>query len=163
MFLVGKILGTHGIKGELKVKSDTSFNRFEKGSILYIETYPKKYYKIVIDSHRVHQDFDLISFNGFANINDVLEFVGKDLYVKNHEKKINSDKLYYEEIIDCVVFDEEGNEHGMVNDIIEVPQGILLEIVKDDKTSLVPYVKEFVLNVDVENKKILLHLIEGLL
>ena len=34
MYLVGKIVGTHGIKGELKVKSDTSFNRFEKGSKL---------------------------------------------------------------------------------------------------------------------------------
>ena len=37
MYLVGKIVGTHGIKGELKVKSDTSFNRFEKGNKLYIE------------------------------------------------------------------------------------------------------------------------------
>ena len=46
MYLVGKIVGTHGIKGELKVKSDTSFDRFKKGSKLYIE----KQEEIIINS-----------------------------------------------------------------------------------------------------------------
>ena len=65
MYLVGKIVGTHGIKGELKVKSDTSFNRFEKGNKLYID----KTQEIVINSHRQHKGMELITINNLNNIN----------------------------------------------------------------------------------------------
>lgn len=162
MFLVGKVIGTHGIKGEIKVKSDTSFDRYQKGSVLYIGD-EKKNKKIVIDTHRNHQGFDLITFNGITDINLVLEYVGQEIYVKDHEKRSDTDKVYYEDLIGCKVIDEDNNECGIVQDLVEVPQGVLLEIVNGKNKSLVPYVKEFVKNVDKENKVILLHLIEGLL
>ena len=71
MFLVGKIVGTHGIKGELKVKSDTSFDRFKKGSKLYID----KKEEITVNSHRQHKGMELITINGLKDINDVLCYV----------------------------------------------------------------------------------------
>jgi len=162
MYIVGKVIGTHGIKGELKIKSDTSFNRFDKGNLLYIGD-EHHYKKIIIDTHRVHQGCDLITFNGITDINQVLEYVGKDVFVKEHDRTKDNTKVYYEDLIDCSVVDEDGNDLGTVNDLIEVPQGVLLEIIKGDKTSLVPYVDEFVVQLDIENKKITLHLIEGLI
>ena len=67
MYLVGKIIGTHGIKGELKVKSDTSFDRFSVGNVLYIKLDDHDYKKIVINSHRIHQGCDLITFNNMLS------------------------------------------------------------------------------------------------
>ena len=91
MYLVGKIVGTHGIKGELKVKSDTSFNRFEKGNKLYID----KTQEVTINSHRQHKGMELITINGLKNINDVLEMRVDEAinFFENHSKIYNKLKI----------------------------------------------------------------------
>lgn len=159
MYLVGKIVGTHGIKGEVKVKSDTSFDRFKKGNILYIE----KEMEIKIDSHRQHKGMELITFNGFKNINDVLCFVGKELYVPHNRDELDEGEFFYEDLIGLMCYDSKNNEIGKVIDIQEVPQGIILEIEGKEKTILVPYVEQFIEDVDLENKAIYINEIEGLL
>lgn len=162
MFLVGKIIGTHGIKGEIKIKSDTSFDRFVEGNVLFVEKEKNEYKKIIVNSHRVHKGYDLITFNGFDNINQVLEYVGKNIYVDMHDRKKDNVNVYYEDLIGCEVIDEENNIIGVVNDIIELPKGILLETINVKTKALIPYVNDFILKVDIENKKIFVHLIEGL-
>lgn len=163
MYLVGKIIGTHGIKGELKVKSDTSFDRFSVGNTLYVKLADNSYKKIVINSHRVHQGCDLITVNDMFDINLVKGFVGKEVYVKEHNREKDNVNLYYEDLIGCKAINEKGIELGEVKDLIEVPKGILLEIINGKKRSLVPYVKELVPNVDIEKKIITIHEIEGLI
>ena len=163
MYLVGKIIGTHGIKGELKVKSDTSFDRFSVGNTLYVKLVDNNYKKIVINSHRVHQGCDLITVNDMFDINLVEGFVGKEVYVKEHNREKDKVNLYYEDLIGCKVINEEGVELGKVNDLIEIPKGILLEVINREKIFLVPYVKELVPNVDIKNKIITIHEIEGLI
>ena len=68
MFLVGKIVGTHGIKGEVKVINESDFDRFVVGNTLYVYK-NNKYEPIVIDSVRYHKKFVLITFNKHTNIN----------------------------------------------------------------------------------------------
>ncbi len=159
MYLVGKIIGTHGIKGELKVKSDTSFDRFKVGNVLYVE----KEYPITINSVRNHKGFTLITVNSFTNINDVLDLVNKEIYVNHDHKELKDGEYYYEDIIGLDVFDSNNINRGVVNDIIEVPQGLLLEIKGQEKTSLIPYVKEFIKEINLSEKKIVINEIEGLL
>ena len=161
-YLVGKIIGTHGIKGELKVKSDTSFDRFEKGNYVYIQL-DNKLKKVEVTSHRVHQGFDLITINNLFDINLVLEYVDKEIYVKEHEREKDNAKVYYEDLIGSTCFDEESKKLGIVKDIVELPKGILLEILNGDKKSLVPYVDEFIKKVDIDKKEIIIHVIEGLI
>lgn len=163
MYLVGKIIGTHGIKGELKVKSDTSFDRFSVGNLLYIKLDDHDYKKIVINSHRIHQGCDLITFNNMFDINLVEGFVGKEVYVKEHNREKDNAKVYYEDLIGCKAINEDGIELGEVKDLIEVPNGVLLEIINGKKRALVPYVKELVPIVDIENKVVTIHEIEGLI
>ena len=163
MYLVGKIIGTHGIKGELKVKSDTSFDRFSVGNVLYIKLDDHDYKKIVINSHRIHQGCDLITFNNMFDINLVEAFVGKEVYVKEHNREKDNAKVYYEDLIGCKAINEDGIELGEVKDLIEVPNGVLLEIINGKKRALVPYVKELVPIVDIENKVVTIHEIEGLI
>lgn len=159
MYLVGKIVGTHGIKGELKVKSDTSFDRFKKGNVLYIE----KEEKIVINSSRVHKGMHLITINGLTNINDVLCYVNKDIYVPHDRSELEEGEFYYEDIIGLDCYNSKGELIGPVKDLQEVPQGLILEIQTKNKTILIPFVDEFVVEVDLEKKKIQIQEIEGLL
>lgn len=162
--LVGTIITTHGIKGEVKVRSDSSFDRFFEGSILYLKN-QNDTIKIEIDSHRIHKDHDLITFNGIKNINDVLEYVGMDIYVDVEDlDELEEGEFYFDDLIDLVAFDNLGNELGRITDINEVPQGIILVLEKLDKTtSLIPFVDEFIKEVNLEEQKIIITPIEGLL
>ena len=162
MYYVGEILSTHGIKGELKVKSDSSFDRFKEGNILYADI-KGEYKKITINSHRKHNEFELITFNDFTNINQVLDYVGCKIYIKEHDRAKDKIDVYYEDLINSKIYDEENKIIGEVNDIIELPKGILLEVFNGDKKALIPYVDEFVKEVNVKEKKIIIHLIEGLI
>lgn len=159
MFLVGKIVGTHGIKGELKVKSDTSFDRFKKGNKLYVD----KTEEITINSHRQHKGMELITINNFTNINDVLGYVGKELYVPHNREELKEGEFYYEDLIGLDCYDSKDNLIGTIKDLQEVPQGLILEIKGKTKTILIPFVDEFIEYIDLENNKIAINEIEGLL
>ncbi len=158
MYLVGRIIGTHGIKGELKVKSDTSFDRFKIGNKLYIE----KQIPIIVNSVRIHKGMVLITVNDLKNINDVLEYVNKDIYVPHDRSELKDGEYYYEDLIGLQCFNQKNENIGVVNDLIEVPQGLILEIKKESKTFMVPYVKQFVKKIDLENKQMFIEEIEGL-
>lgn len=157
-YLVGEIVNTFGIKGEVKVKSETSFDRFKKGTTLYIFE-NGVYNSITIDSHRVHQGLDIITFNGITNINDCLKYKGLRIYT-THKDKLPEGEYYYEEIIGLNAL-VDGKVIGKVKDIRELPKGILLEIDVDGVTKLVPYVKEFI--GEVTSETIEIKPIEGLL
>ncbi|MBP5407865.1 MAG: ribosome maturation factor RimM [Bacilli bacterium] len=160
-YLVGRIINTHGIKGELKIVNESSFDRFKKGNILYILK-DDKYEEIKISSVRYQQNFVLITINDLNNINDVLKYVGLDIYTDKHEA-LEEGHYYFDDLIGCNVFDEDNNEIGIVGDIIDNQSQSILEIKTKNKTSLVPFVEEFIKDVDLDNKKIIIHVIEGLL
>lgn len=164
--LVGHIIGTHGIKGEVKVKSETSFQdeRYKKGNILYLD-FQNQMIEITIDSHRFHKDFDLISFNNITNINDVLKYVGCNIYVNSESlSELAENEYYYNQLIGLEAFDEGGKKLGIIEDIEEVPQGILLVLKKPDQTeSLIPFVGEFIKEINLDKKRIVIAVIEGLL
>lgn len=161
---VGKIVTTHGIKGEVKIKVETDdLSRFDKGSKLYLGKDEKHIQKeIIIDNARNQKDMILLSFNKITNINDVLEYVGLNLYVDIDEVREDGE-IYYDDLIGCNVLVND-NVIGVVEDVMEVPQGEILRIKKQNgKTALVPYVDEFIEEVDIDKKEIIINPIEGLL
>src|SRR5690554_70987 len=160
MYLVGKVVGTHGIKGELKVKADTSFDRFKVGNILYLRKKSEEI-EIKITTHRKHKDFDLIRINDYNNINEVLDYVGSLIYTTRDENELDENEYYYDDIIDKKVYDLNNNNLGDVVGLREVPQGIILEIKIKDEIKLVPFVAEFIK--EVTEDKIIISPIEGLL
>lgn len=165
--IVGKIVGTHGIKGEVKVLSDSDFTeeRFRVGNTCYLKM-EEGMVSIRIDSHRKHKGLDLITFNGIANINDALPYINKEIYADAELAPglLASDEYHYQDLIGLEATLENGERIGRVADLIEVPQGWILVLEKDDgKEALVPFVSEFVQKIDLENRKIVLTPIEGLL
>ena len=82
MLYIGKVAGTHGIKGEIRILSDFKYKDivFQKGNYLYIDED-----NLTIDTYRVHKNYDMVTFIGINDINDVLKYKGQDVYIDRSE------------------------------------------------------------------------------
>lgn len=156
---IGDIVNTHGIKGELKIISHFKYkkNVFIKGTPIYIG---KNKEKQVINSYRKHKIFDMITLLGFNDINEVLKYKGEPVYIDKNEIKI--DGILNEELIDMDVYNED-SFIGKVTDILNNGVYDILVIEKENNKNLVPNINEFIKNIDLENKKIQINMIEGLI
>ncbi|AEH48610.1 ribosome maturation factor RimM [Parageobacillus thermoglucosidasius] len=167
-FNVGKIVNTHGIRGEVRVISRTDFpeERYKKGNTLYIfMEKSQEPIEVIVKSHRVHKSFDLLSFEGYDNINLVEKFKGAMLKVPESQLgELNEGEYYFHEIIGCTVVTEEGETVGTVSEIL-TPGANDVWVVKrnNGKEALIPYIEDIVKNVDVEAKIITIRPMEGLL
>ena len=154
---VGKIVNTHGIKGELRIRSD-----FEKKELVF-----KVGNKIIIDkeehiirTYRYHKIFDMITIDEYDNINDVLEFVGKNVYVSRDSLKLTNQEYLLSDLIGLsVVFND--TIYGIVKDYSNDLNPLLK--IEYDKNYYIPINGDYIKNVDLINKKIFVENIEGLI
>ena len=161
-YLVGEIINTHGIKGELKIQSETDFDRFIPGSILYLLK-GKEYIKMTVATHRVHQGFDLVSFISYQDINLVEQFKACKLYVDETQlEELDDDEYYYHDLMNKKVYNQDQKYIGVVCEIRDLPHGEIIEIKREGKKNgLVPFNKEFIK--EVTDDSIIINEIEGLL
>jgi len=166
MFTIGKIINTHGIKGEVKVKQITDFiERFNVGSVIYLIDTNEQIISLEIASVRTQKDYLLIRFTGYDSINEVESFKGRMLKIKNEQlTPLNEHEFYFHEIIGCTVSDLCGTKIGVVDSIL-TPGANDVWVIKDDqhKEFLIPYIQDVVKEIDVENKQITIEPMEGLL
>ena len=158
MVYVGEIVNTHGIKGELRIISDFKYKEkvFINGKNLYLG---KRKQRVVIDSYRKHKNYDMVKFDGINDINDAIIFKGDEVYIKREDLDI--DGYVDEDIIGLKVYDED-KLIGKVTSIIKNKQEIL--VVKNrNKSYLIPFVNEFIKNIDLDKKILSINVIEGLL
>ncbi|WP_313798700.1 ribosome maturation factor RimM [Cytobacillus sp.] len=167
-FNVGKIVNTHGIKGEARVISKTDFadERYKPGNKLTLfmpDTNTP--IELIIKSHRTHKSFDLLTFEGYENINDIEKMKGGILKVSEDQLgQLEEDEYYYHEIIGCTVTTLEGEEIGKIREILSPGANDVWVIKgKGGKDILIPYIKDVVKRVDVKAKNVIIDPIEGLL
>ena len=167
-FNVGKIVNTHGIRGEVRVISRTDFpdERYTVGNTLYLfmpgETEGKP---LIVASHRKHKSFDLLTFEGFEGLNTVEPFKGGLLKIKESQlSELNEGEYYFHEIIGCVVQTVDEEEIGKVTEIL-TPGANDVWVVKgkNGKDYYIPYIEQVVKKVDVKEKLIFIEPMEGLL
>lgn len=157
LVFVGKIVNTHGIKGELRIISD-----FEKKELVF-----KSGNRIIIDNeehvirtYRKHKIFDMITIDDFENINDVLNYVGKNVYVSRDSLKLKENDYLFSDLIGLNVINND-TDYGIVCDY-QLGNNPLIKV-KYDKDYYIPLNNEFIKNVDLKLKKIIVENIEGLL
>lgn len=166
MFNVGKIVNTHGIRGEVKVLRISDFEeRFTEGETLYAVKENEQPLPLTIDGHRIHKNYDLLHFKGYDNINDVEHF--KWAYLKITEEQLTDlaeEEYYYYEIIGCAVYTSAGEHLGVIKEILS-PGANDVWVVKQEKGKdiLIPYIKDVVIQVDVPARKVVIEPMEGLL
>ncbi|MCM3637899.1 ribosome maturation factor RimM [Sporosarcina luteola] len=167
-FNVGKIVNTHGIQGEVRVISRTDFpdERYAVGNELTLfMPNEKKPIKLIVASHRRHKNFDLLTFEGHININDVEKY--RDGLLKVSEKQLgdlDEGEFYYHEIIGCTVYTDVGEELGEVTDILATGANDVWTVTpKTGKPHYIPYIEDVVKEIDIEKKQIIIEPMEGLL
>lgn len=167
-FRVGKIVNTHGINGEVKINLHTDFpeDRFRKGNQLFIGEKADSTFNVEIQSSKPYKNMYLLKFKDLDTINDVEKFKNQYLWIpKEQQKELDKNEFYYYQIIGCNVVTTDGKEIGVVKDIFS-PGANDVWVVKskdNNKELLIPYIEPIVKKVDIENKKILIDVIEGLL
>lgn len=161
---IGKIVNTHGIKGEVAVASFTDdINRFNDLDTIYLGDNKTK---LQVEQARFHKNMVLLKFKNFNNINEVLMDVGKFIYVAEVDKRVlPEDYFYIFDIIGSLVFDVNGEKIGVVTDINQSASNDIYIIKNEEKDReyLIPAVKEFFVEIDIENKKIVIDPIEGMI
>lgn len=160
--LAGKILNTHGIKGELKVEIHTDFvdERFKDGSLIYIG---EEHIEFICKKYRIHQNFLLLTLKDHEDINLVEKFKNKYIYIKGDDLKPLDNGYYFKDLLELDVYDGQ-NRVGKIIDVSDGVSSKYIKVLKDDnKTSLVPFVPAFINEVDLKNKKLFINNIEGLL
>ena len=149
MIYIGKTVSTFGIKGELKVISD--FEKCDKaykiGNKILINNIEH-----VISSIRYHKNYILLEIDDLKNINNILKYVGFNIYIKRMDLHLEENEFLYKDLINSDIIDNDGSNLGK---IIEVEQGVNLLIkVKGSKEFYIPYVDEYIINFDLNNKKL---------
>lgn len=158
----GHIMTTHGLKGDLKIKNLSDFERFKKGNQLYI-LHNDEYIPVIVNKVSTYKgDTLLVSFKDLLDINLVEKYHSDDIYVSDIERE--ADELdgdyYYSDLVGKNVVNQNGEARGKVLEIKELPQCDYLVVQYNGKNSLVPFIDEFVL--DVTDNDIVINEIEGL-
>lgn len=161
---VGKIVGKHGLKGELKISSNSDFanERFKKGNSLYIR-YQGEDLEFIIVSSRIHKGNYLVAFKDHQDINLVEKYVGSFVYGFKDKELLNDDEYFYDDLIGLQVKSVEGQLIGKVTSIYDNSRHDILNVDYNGKNVAIPYVDAFIKNVDLENGIITIQLIKGLI
>jgi len=162
---IGAVANTHGLKGTMKVKSFTDFKeeRYKKGNTLYI-FFKNEYIPVTVMKMKSVKNLEYIDVKEFTHINEVEKFKGSELFIDKEEihRIIEEDAFYYTDLIGCEIYTD--SPIGVVADIREYPQGEYLVInTKEKKNVLIPFLKRFIKEVDLESRVIHLQEWEGLL
>lgn len=162
---VGIITSTHGVRGEVKVYPTTDDpRRFRRLKEVVLDTGKEKM-NLEIEGVKFFKQFVILKFKGLDNINDIEKYRQKSLYVtRKNAVRLQRDEYFIADLIGLKVQDEDGKELGTVKDVIETGANDVYEVeMADGKSLLLPAVKQCILNVDVENGTMQVHVMEGLL
>ena len=162
---IGQIVNTFGIKGMVKVKPFTyDNNRFDRLEKVYIKN-KEKLKEYQIEEVKYHKDMILIKFRGIENPEQANLLRNSYLMIDREEEKPLEEGTYY--IVDMIgmdVYTDEGEKLGNIEDIFNTGSNDIY-VVKNElgKQILLPAISDVVKNIDMENKKMVVHLISGLI
>ena len=155
---IGKIVSTHGIKGEIKILSDFPFKDkvFVVGNKLIIDD--KEY---EIKSYRVHKNFDMVTLDNYKDINEVLFLMKKNVYFFKDNINLDEDEILDEDLITYEVLTKDGKK-GIIKEIFMASSNNKIIRVMLDKEYLIPVNSPMLVNIDKKNKCITVDIIEGM-
>ena len=155
---IGKIVSTHGIKGELRILSDFQFKDkvFKIGNKLIIDD--KEY---IIKSYRVHKKFDMVTLNDFNDINQVLYLLKKDVYFDRDHLELDNNEILDSDLITYKVMTTTGKK-GIIKDIFYASSDNKVIRCLFDREVLIPYNSPMIIDINKEEKLLIIELIEGM-
>ena len=162
---VGIIASTHGVRGEVKVYPTTDDpRRFRRLKEVVLDTGKEKM-NLEIEGVKFFKQFVILKFKGLDNINDIEKYRQKSLYVtRKNAVRLQRDEYFIADLIGLKVQDEDGKELGTVKDVIETgANDVYVVEMTDGKELLLPAIKQCILNVDLEQQTMTVHVLDGLM
>ncbi len=154
---IGKIVNTHALKGEVRIISNFEFKDkvFKLQNVLFIGENKEE---LVIESYRKHKNFDMVKFVGIDYINDVLKYKGKYVYFIKENLNLKDGEYLDSDIIGLeIVYNDKSL--GTIESVEYSGKNKLLVFNK----KLIPFHDNFIKLIDIQNKKIILKNLEGLI
>lgn len=158
---IGKIVNTHGIKGEVRLLSNFKYKDrvFKKNMTIYIG---ESKYKEIISSYRHHKQFEMICMQGYDNINQILKYKGLKVYINKDDLKLAKDEYLDEDLIGLdVIIDN--NVIGKIKRIEKYPHQDLIVVKVKEKDCLIPYVSDIIEEINLSDGYITIKNIKGLI
>ena len=161
---VGVISSTHGVRGEVKVYPTTDdVNRFKKLKKVVLDT-GREYIDLEISGVKFFKNQVILKFKGIDNINDIEKYKGKDLLV-HREDAVELDEFenYVADLIDLKVVTDDGQELGYLTEVMETgANDVYIVETEDGRELLLPAIRECILDVDLEEEVMTVHILPGL-
>ena len=163
-FEIGQIVNTSGLKGEIKIKPFTDdIKKFNNLKTIYVSI-KKELKEFEIEHVRFSKNMVFLKLKGIDTIEEAENY--RNLYLKikrDKDEKLEEGVYYVVDLIGCTVYTDDNQELGKVEDVFSTGSNDVY-VVKDElgKQVLLPAIKEVIKSVDIENKKIIVHLLEGL-
>ena len=165
VFQVGIISSTHGVRGEVKVFPTTDdMKRFKKLKDVLVDT-GTEYLTLQVEGVKFFKQFAILKFKGYDNIDDIVKYKGKGLFVtRENAVKLQKDEYFIADLIGLKVVNEDESFTGVLKDVMETGANDVYVVESSDgKEVLIPAIKDCILKVDFEKEQILVHLLDGLL
>ena len=161
---VGVITSTHGIRGEVKVFPTTDdAKRFKKLKNVILDNGKEKI-DMEIATVRFFKNMVILKFKGIDDINDVEKYKKAELYVtRENAVPLKKDEYFIADLIGIEVTSDEGEALGVIDDVLQTGANDVYVIKKNGcQDLLVPAIKACIKEVDIENQKMIVHLLAGL-
>ena len=164
---IGQIVNTFGIKGMVKVKpfTENTKKRFDNLKNVYIKT-KKEQKQYEVEEIKYHKEMVLVKFKGIENIEEAEKLRNSYLVIdRNEEEPLEEGTYYIVDMIGLEVYTDEGEKLGILNDVFKSNMSCDMYIVKNElgKTITLPAIEEVIKDIDMEKRKITVHLIPGLI
>lgn len=162
---IGQIVNTSGLKGELKVNPLTDdITRFEDLETVYIQKH-KDLVEFKIQGVKYNKNMVILKLEGIDNIDEAEKY--RNFYIKINRKdaiELPDDSYFIVDILQCEVFTD-ANEHlGKVVDVFATGSNDVYTVkTEEGKEILLPAIEDVIKEVDIANKKIVVHLLDGLI
>lgn len=164
-FEIGQIVNTSGLKGEIKIKPFTDdITKFNKFKTIYVSM-KEELKEFKIEHVRFSKNMVFLKLEGINTIDEAENY--RNLYLKikrDKNEELEKDTYYVVDILDCKVYTEEQTELGKVIDVFSTGSNDVY-VVKNElgEQVLLPAIKDVIKNIDIENKTIIVHFLEGLI
>ncbi len=160
---VGQIVGTHGVRGELRVNPWADGPEFLKQfKVLYYDAKGEKSVKVI--SARPHGNVAILKLDGIDTVEKASAMRNRVLFIKRADARISQGSYFISELIGCEVFDADDDKlcYGVLSDVSETGANDVWHVEKDGKEYLLPAIPDVVIKVDVAANKVQIKPLRGI-
>lgn len=162
--IIGEIINSHGVRGEMKIYPLTDdIKRFNKLKTAYIGD---NKLKIAIEGVKYHKNLVIIKAKEYDNINQILQFKGNYLYIDDKDRVVLPENHFFiYDLLNSEVFDKDHNLIGILTDVLQGASNDVYVVKNKEKNKeyLIPAVKEFIVNINILEKIIIIDPIDGMI